>query len=57
MKFINSFEEYKDNWCDLVTSYQYTVTSCDVLYALAVFVSLTVLALPCCIVGIAPDEK
>jgi hypothetical protein len=57
MKFVNNFKEYKENWCDLGTSYQYTVTHCDTLSASIVFVSLTLWALPCCILGVwCPDE-
>mgnify|MGYP003638318758 FL=1 len=56
MKFINSWQEYKDNWADLwqcLTNwppYGYSVPVVGIICSVVVGV-------PCCLIGLAPSEE
>ena len=56
MKFINSWQEYKDNWVDLwhcAANY----TQYGLIEAVVGIICSVVVGIPCCLIGLAPSEE
>lgn len=56
MKFINSWQEYKDNWADL---WQCLTNWPPYGYSMPVvgIICSVVVGVPCCLIGLAPSEE
>ncbi len=56
MTLVKSWEEYKENWADLGRSFE-PCFDYNLVVALVMVAGIIVIAVPCCIIGVAPSEK
>ena len=57
MKFINSWQEYKDNWADLWQCFTNNWIKHSNFEAVVGIICSIVVGVPCCLIGLAPSEE